>query len=364
MLKNIHFRSDPRFFSLLSSIQIKQSLRKTHPPFLLAARYCLAAATLLHALPTTPVQSVQPLLGRPYLFCVIAAQELANLLDRKPGAFSSFFTSLQHWKGRQNLIISTIIHQAIDMHLITSAITLLLFLSQALAVSLNDFTPRLTDLTGACQKLYTTTIDGCEQEDFTQGKCSASCVNALLSLGTSVRKSCEGQGEQGTIIAAFLNGQGSSQLCPNAEGTTSSSTSSSVRIGSSTLVLKSTSVTSSSLIVDTSDAPSSTVVALRTQTIQPQPASQTDEESAVSITSTITGTSLAFDTSTPVGIATANGLSIETSQTTTHAAAKQTGDKYGGTPMDASSAAAVSYTAQNASFWAMCAFLVVLLGLI
>ena len=250
------------------------------------------------------------------------------------------------------------------MHLMTSLIALLsLILSQTLAVSLNDFTPRLTDLTGACQTLYTTTIDGCEQEDFTKGKCSASCVNALIALGTSVRKSCEGQGEQGTIIAAFLNGRGTSQLCPNAEEATSQTTSrqtSSVKIGSSTLTLKSTSVASTSIIVDTSSAPSSTVVALRTQTIQPQPA-QTDEETAVSITSTITGTSLAFDTSTPTGIAAATDLSMETSKTTTHAAAKQTGDQYGGSPMDAASTGVVSYSTPWTFFCGVCGILVLFL---
>jgi hypothetical protein len=224
------------------------------------------------------------------------------------------------------------------MHLHTTifaAVPFLLF-NYATAATLNDFTPRQSDLTGDCKAIYTSQIAGCTASDFQNQKCSATCISALMSVGASVRKSCQGQAQSGTIIAAFLNSQGTNKLCPNANSADLSNPSivaaaaaaaatPSMSIGSSVMVLSATSYSAGSIIVDTASAKQSTTTT--------QPAGD------AGVTSTITGTSLAFATSTPSSVVAATGTTLSKSAThaTQHTATPSNGS--GGSPFDASSAA-------------------------
>ncbi|KAG9722424.1 hypothetical protein KCU84_g21741, partial [Aureobasidium melanogenum] len=163
-------------------------------------------------------------------------------------------------------------------------IAFLLILQLASAVTLNDFTPRLTALTGACKAIYTSEINGCDGQDFQSRDCSSSCLSALLSLGSAVRSSCQGQNYDGSnIISAFMNGQGVQDLCDNAASATQASsaqkTSASFSIGSSTMTVSDMTPSSTGIIVDTSSLSTSFVTALSTATIQPLPQSSSSSSS-------------------------------------------------------------------------------------
>ncbi|KAG9691525.1 hypothetical protein KCU76_g7386, partial [Aureobasidium melanogenum] len=223
-------------------------------------------------------------------------------------------------------------------------IAFLLVLQLASAVTLNDFTPRLTDLTGTCKTVYTSDINGCDGQDFQSRDCSSSCLSALLSLGSAVRSSCQGQKYDGSnIISAFMNGQGVQDLCDNAASATQASsaqkTSASFSIGSSTMTVSDTTPSSTGIIVDTSSLSTSFVTALSTATIQPLPqsssSSSSDPEVFTGVTSTITGTSLAFATSTPSSVLMATQTALSSTQAAKHT---QTEDGSGGTPFDTSAA--------------------------
>lgn len=223
-------------------------------------------------------------------------------------------------------------------------IAFLLVLQLASAVTLNDFTPRLTDLTGTCKTVYTSDINGCDGQDFQSRDCSSSCLSALLSLGSAVRSSCQGQKYDGSnIISAFMNGQGVQDLCDNAASATQASsaqkTSASFSIGSSTMTVSDTTPSSTGIILDTSSLSTSFVTALSTATIQPLPqsssSSSSDPEVFTGVTSTITGTSLAFATSTPSSVLMATQTALSSTQAAKHT---QTEDGSGGTPFDTSAA--------------------------
>ncbi|KAG9641415.1 hypothetical protein KCU64_g12548, partial [Aureobasidium melanogenum] len=223
-------------------------------------------------------------------------------------------------------------------------IAFLLILQLASAVTLNDFTPRLTGLSGTCKTVYTSDINGCDGQDFQSRDCSSSCLSALLSLGSAVRGSCQGQQYDGSnIVSAFMNGQGVQDLCDNAASATSASsaqkTSASFSIGSSTMTVSDMTPSSTGIIVDTSSLSTSFVTALSTATIQPLPqsssSSSSDPEVFTGVTSTITGTSLAFATSTPSSVLMATQTALSSTQAAKHT---QTEDGSGGTPFDTSAA--------------------------
>jgi hypothetical protein len=220
-------------------------------------------------------------------------------------------------------------------------IAFLFVLQHASAVTLNDFTPRLTDLTGTCQTIYTSNIDSCVGQDFETGECSSSCVSALLSLGSAIRNSCQGQHDDGSnIIAAFLKGQGAQNLCRNAnsavQASTSQQTSASLSIGSSTMTVSDMTPSKTGIIVDTSSLSTSVVTALSTATIQPIPASSSSDDAVfVGVTSTITGTSLAFASSTPPSVLMATQTTLSSTQAAKHT---NTQPSTGGTPFDTSAA--------------------------
>jgi hypothetical protein len=219
-------------------------------------------------------------------------------------------------------------------------IAFLFVLQYASAVTLNDFTPRLTDLTGACQTIYTSNIDNCVGQDFETGECSSSCVSTLLSLGSAVRDSCQGQHVDGSnIIAAFIKDQGAQNLCRNAasvmQANTLQQTSASYSIGSSTMTVSDLTPSNTGIAVDTSSLSTSFVTALSTATIQPLPASSSSDDAVFTgVTSTITGTSLAFATNTPSSVL----MATQTALSSTQAAKHTNAEPSGGTPFDTSAA--------------------------
>lgn len=162
-----------------------------------------------------------------------------------------------------------------------SAAVIALTMQTAAAVTLDDFTPRATDLTTACETIYTSDIDGCESSDFTSGECSSSCVSALNSMTVSVQQDCTGEIAGDNIIVAMLNGEGVLRICPNAASggvvaSVSSSSSSSpssttaqsvdaTSIGSAVMVLSSVATSTSGILVDTSQ-PSATTTPGRRKT--------------------------------------------------------------------------------------------------
>jgi hypothetical protein len=219
-------------------------------------------------------------------------------------------------------------------------IAVLFVLQYAAAVTLEDFTPRLNDLTGSCQTIYTHNIDGCVGQDFESGECSSTCVSSLVSIGSAIRNACQGQHNAGSnIIAAFINGQGAQSLCKNAanpiQASTAQQTSASVSIGSSTMTLNEMTPSSTGIVVDTSSLSTSFVTALSTATIRPVAASSSGDPVFTGITSTITGTSLAFATSTPSSVLMATQTSLSSTQAAKHTNAEPSS---GGTPFDTSAA--------------------------
>lgn len=244
-----------------------------------------------------------------------------------------------------------------QLHLICW-LTALLCLQQVSAVTLNDFVPRIDDLTGNCETVYKSSIEGCTSSDFENQECSTECISALRSIGVTVRQSCQGQGKSGTIIAAFLDGSGTNKLCPNAvsvkvDATSAASSTTLTRIGSSTMVLSETSVSATGIIVDTPSIKSSSptlVTFVSTATITPV---------GISTTSTVTGSSLAFDTSTPSSIVEVPTATALSSSSKTHSAkeTKTSNGDAGGSPFDSSSAGA---TAAASKITLLCGFLLCL----
>ncbi|GAB7339574.1 hypothetical protein MBLNU457_6178t1 [Dothideomycetes sp. NU457] len=90
-----------------------------------------------------------------------------------------------------------------------------LALETALAVSLNDFTPRVSNLPSACESIYTSQISGCQPSDFSGSGCSQSCINAFNRLQPAISSACQGVTGQ-NVLVAFMAGSGTKNLCPNA----------------------------------------------------------------------------------------------------------------------------------------------------
>lgn len=97
-----------------------------------------------------------------------------------------------------------------------------LALETALAVSLNDFTPRVSNLPSACESIYTSQINGCQPSDFGGSGCSQSCINAFNRLQPAISSACQGVTGQ-NVLVAFMAGAGTKDLCPNAASPKSSS---------------------------------------------------------------------------------------------------------------------------------------------
>ena len=199
-----------------------------------------------------------------------------------------------------------------------SVLALLALPAATLAVSLSDFTPRVSDsaLTTSCKNIYTSTIQGCSPSDFGSSSCSKGCVLGLQDLASSVQKACGGQGITGSnIIAAFLGGKGPSSLCTNAQqvlaggqahstsaATTAESSSRTSKSASSTAPVTSSEVTSSSSSSDSS-------------TTAPATTSSSAESTSSALPTTSTSSGILVDTSTQPETASATSSSEGSSQT-------------------------------------------------
>ncbi|KAF2462198.1 hypothetical protein BDY21DRAFT_268366, partial [Lineolata rhizophorae] len=103
------------------------------------------------------------------------------------------------------------------------AVALLFFYAADLAraVSLSNFTPRMSGLTAECNAVYTIEIPRCQESDFTDGACSANCVNSLLQLTAAIQDACDAEDvEADSIIGVFLSGAGVPSICGNVVITT------------------------------------------------------------------------------------------------------------------------------------------------
>jgi hypothetical protein len=176
------------------------------------------------------------------------------------------------------------------MRVTTTPIALLALpaLIHATTVKLADFVPRVTDVSDACNKVYTQVITGCESTDFTQKSCSVACVKGLTAMTKSVKDACSGQGlladdkKDGNVLSMFLQDNGPKSLCANADDVLQSGSSVASTTHSSTTSNPSNKGTSSStklpstLIVDTSTSPQHTKSTSITSTEENSASTATD----------------------------------------------------------------------------------------
>lgn len=204
-----------------------------------------------------------------------------------------------------------------------------------MAVSLSDFTPRVSDLPEACDAVYRSKVD-CQGTDFDpRSSCSKACIRSLQNIVPMVEEACgnENIGE-GNIIYQFLNGNGPSSLCNNANSMGAGGSSASSSSARTTTMAASSSRTSSSSMAPSTETPSS---------------SENSTSTAV-LSGTATATSLApSDTASSSG-----GLLVDTSSatssppsTTTYGGQSNDNPSNGGSPFDSvnpgmSAAAALS----------------------
>lgn len=243
-------------------------------------------------------------------------------------------------KPTRTLPFTTINMHRSRMSIFSAVAVISLVLPIAAAVTLDDFTPRATNLTSACETVYTSDIDGCESSDFASGECSSTCVTALNALTTSVQQDCTGATSGDNIITAMLDGEGVLRICPNAASggvvTSASSSSSSISsstttqsmettsIGSGVLVLSSAAATTNGILVDTSQ-PSATSAAGTAKTDAPVASSTSsgDESDGILYAAT-TGTSMVTATSST----TTSKSSSASSDTTSGTLFDETGDSH------------------------------------
>lgn len=246
-----------------------------------------------------------------------------------------------------------------------AATALAMVLQTTIAVSLDDFTPRATNLPTACETIYSSTIDDCKPSDFaTSGSCSTSCIAALEALTVKVKAQCSSV-DGDNILTAMLAGEGTLQICSNADTSlsassstaasskTSSSASSTTQktetpvIGAGTMVLSQAAVSTSGLLIDTSSV-TGTAVSSRSQS-----AATTSLAHAAEAQITTSSTTLAVVTVTASSVIAANTsagvLFDDASATATGSASKtasssassatSSSDTEGGSPMDVSGSA-------------------------
>jgi len=144
-----------------------------------------------------------------------------------------------------------------------AALGLLLFTGLTSAVSLSDFAPRLSGLSGSCKNAYSTTIPGCTVSDFTnsQKTCSKACLAGLVQINALVTNECaDADVPETSIIGLFQLGKGIQVLCNVAVVTTTTGQAlggpatmgPTESIGQSTMVLSSTVPVTTGLFTDTS----------------------------------------------------------------------------------------------------------------
>ncbi|KAF2168230.1 hypothetical protein M409DRAFT_53527 [Zasmidium cellare ATCC 36951] len=204
-----------------------------------------------------------------------------------------------------------------------------------LAVSLSDFTPRVSDLPSSCQTVYTQSINGCQASDFSSGTCSTACVKALNSFTSKVKTACGNKDiEGGNIISTFLSGGGPVSLCPNANRVLGGDS-------DSTTAAATTSAPAASKTAINSKASSSSA----TSTSSSESTSSTStSSSSPALGGTATATSLASST-LALGAASSSGILVDTStvptatstptsSSTGNAQANMNDNSGGGSPFD------------------------------
>ncbi|CZT23638.1 uncharacterized protein RCC_09352 [Ramularia collo-cygni] len=91
----------------------------------------------------------------------------------------------------------------------------------AMASTLNDWSPRIANLSSGCKVVYTSDISGCSEKDFGKtASCSAACLKGLQEVATKVKAACADEDfgsdpEAGNILLYFLAGNGPRSVCPN-----------------------------------------------------------------------------------------------------------------------------------------------------
>jgi hypothetical protein len=170
------------------------------------------------------------------------------------------------------------------MRITTTQVALLALpaLIHARTVSLMDFVPRVSDVSGQCEDVYKQSIPNCEPSDFTQKGCSVQCVKGLDSMTDLIKEACGNDGlldrdDKSNVLAVFLKGNGPQGLCTNADEVLQSQHSSTATPTSldaptrqpTTTIVSSTKTASStdvptSLAVDTSSSPEPTESAFST----------------------------------------------------------------------------------------------------
>lgn len=214
------------------------------------------------------------------------------------------------------------------MRLTTTSIALLALPAFSHAVKLEDFVPRVTDVSSGCRKVYEQELPGCTPDDFTKQSCSASCVHGLVSMTKPVKDACGNDGlltsgEQSNILVLFLTGKGPENLCKNAETVLNSPSSSSAE-PSTTATPTPTSSSESTAAESTTAASSSDVpTSILMDTSSSSGATSTSSDASASST----GTSQIFE-----------APSMPPSTSSTAASSQQTdgaGHSGGGSPFDA-----------------------------
>lgn len=220
-------------------------------------------------------------------------------------------------------------------------IALLALPALAQAVSLADFVPRVTDVSGGCRKVYQQAVPDCSPTDFTQKTCSESCVRGLQSMTKSVKDACGSEGLQdrggeSNILKLFLADQGPQGLCENANEVLSKSppatSSEEAKTEAQTTTSSTPSTTESPTVAESTSTASLTDVPtsiLMDTSSSPEPTTSTTAESSPTseAASTTTQSSQIFEAPSMPPSLTATGASSEETEASGHSG--------GGSPFDA-----------------------------
>jgi len=213
-------------------------------------------------------------------------------------------------------------------------------LVHARSVSLMDFVPRVSDVSGKCENVYKQSIPNCDSTDFTQQQCSVKCVKGLDSLTYIIKEACGNDGlldrnEKDNVLARFLKGDGPQGLCTNANSVLQSVRESSATPTSLETPTKhsskseqpTTSIVSSTKTASSTDVPTSLVVDTSSSPGPTESASSTSSISDTASITTATESSQIFE-----------APSMPASWPSTSASSKPTesaGHSGGGSPFDA-----------------------------
>ncbi|EME86177.1 uncharacterized protein MYCFIDRAFT_82104 [Pseudocercospora fijiensis CIRAD86] len=209
-----------------------------------------------------------------------------------------------------------------------SKVALLALPATTLAVSLSDFTPRVSNLPTRCEAVYTQTVHGCSSTDWEKDGCSEACVEGLQEIAADVKSACENEDITGqNIIVAYLAGSGPSSLCPNAAAILGGGSSSNSDTDSSTSTPSTRPGASSALSTpsSTSSTPKSTKPSATSTA-----ASETETVSSVTTApAASSSTGLLLDTSS-----TPTSGSVSSTSSASGSSQTDNGQSGGGSPFD------------------------------